>query len=234
MKKVAVILLTFKRINLLKNTLDQLYIQTYKNFDLYISHGDKESKDKFESIIKNFSENLSIKSSIDINDKYAFRRYDIARKIYHQYDIILFLDDDVTIPKTYIESCVNQYKEKSYLSSHTYSFTTDPANYDFRKKYNSKSNYIVYGGAGVSVIDPSIFKYNYFYESEIIKNNYKFDDIWLSYYVSKLGWSINYLDAGAILGGDDDVALFKNIWPEKNIFLQKLINAGWIIKRDIS
>ena len=211
--------------------MQSLLNQSYDDFDIYVSHGSENNKSLFKKHINKFK-NSRVNFSVDIDNKYAFRRYDLARKLVDKYDIFLFLDDDVQIYNDYVKDCLAQYSLKSYQSSHAFSFLSDPPNYRDRKKYTKKSNYIYYCGAGMSMIDGSIFRDNNFFDSPIIKNNYQFDDIWLSYFCSKSGWSLNYLDSKAILNGDDNVALFKQIMSKKNDFLQILIKEGWKIDID--
>jgi hypothetical protein len=225
--RVAVILLTWKRLHLIKKTLAELEDQTFKNFDLYISHGDVATEKTFKKELKRFMDVLNIKYCVENNDNFCFRRYEIARKNAKDYDIFFFLDDDVTIPKNYIEKSIKQFYKKSYQSGYAHSFITDPPNYKDRLRHHKKNKNVGYCGAGMSMIDSSIFENKNFFDNPIIKNNYKFDDIWLSYFSWSLGWKLDYLDSGAVLGGDDDVAMYQKIMDEKNIFLKELLKLGW-------
>lgn len=233
MTKVAVILLTYNRLSLLNNTINSLLGQTYKDFDIYISHGNNDNKDLFKRYMKRF-QNSRINFSIDIDNKYCFRRYEIAKKIVKDYEIFFFLDDDVDIDKEYIKNCLSQYTPKSYQSSYAYSFVSNPPEYLKRKRYYQKNNHISYCGPGISMIDGSIFKNDDFFENPLIKDNYEFDDIWISYFTSKNNWSLNYLKSNTKLNGEDDVALYKQVLDKKNTFLQTLIKEGWNINIDLT
>lgn len=226
-KKIGLVLLTWKRLFDLEKTLSDLVNQTYPNFKVYISHSNNENVREFEDIAKKFLDKLDLEIIIDSNDKYCFRRFDIARNNLDSHDIFFFLDDDVTIPYNYIENSIKQYKEKTYFSGHAYSFTSFPISYRNRKKYFFKTDVIGYCGAGMSMIDSSIFLYEDFFSNSLIKENYQLDDIWLSYFVNKIGWSLEFLDSGAKLGGEDGVAFYKTVLPQKHVFTQKLVSAGW-------
>jgi hypothetical protein len=232
LQKVKVIILTYKRLHLLPKLLQELTLQTFKNFSVHISHSDINTEKTFKKNIYRFSKKLDISFSIDSNELLCFRRYLYAKNFAQQgAEIVFFIDDDVSIPENYLEKSIEQYSPKSYLSCYAHSFLDLPPDYSRRKRELSKSNTIGYCGPGMSMIDPSIFLYDDFFNSKDIVGNYQFDDIWLSFFAHTKGWSLNYLDSEAILGGNDSVAMYKTHMQNKSEYVQNLYkNNKWDLK----
>jgi hypothetical protein len=85
------------------------------------------------------------------------------------------------------------------------------------------------------MIDAKIFLEEGLTDPETVpKGAYGIEDLWLSYYVDKvLGWNLKYMDTpGVVLGGNDSVALYKQVRDEscdKADFLKELVAMGWNI-----
>jgi len=236
--KVAVVLLTWQRLSGLQFSLKSLARQSYKDFDVVISNANLTSHamriiDKYSKIYN--MQGLTVHVRHDGNKKYAFRRFDVGKDLYDQgYDVILFLDDDVSIPANYFENCLKQYEPKTYQSGFTWTIYNRGRNYyKFRKRVFSNEFDIHYAGTGFSMIDASIFK-----DEALINNapegSLKIEDLWLSYYVyHKRGWSIRYMELeGVTLGGADSVALYRSVQRSemnKAEFLRTLVKMGWKI-----
>lgn len=233
--KVAVVLLTWQRISNLKLTLDMLNKQTKKDFDIYISNGNlsNASVSSTEKYAKYFSRlGLNISISHDGNDNFTFRRFTIGRKLVKDgYDIVMYLDDDVTIDNKYIAKCLDQYEPKSYKSGYAWQFYKRGQDYyKHRKRITDPAQEVHYCGTGFSMIDASFFLednlFNYPRGAE------KIEDLWLSYCVSQTkGWKLSYMDVGQVnLKGADRVALYKAIMSDdidKADFLRTLVALGW-------
>ena len=236
--KVAVVLLTWQRLSRLQFSLKSLSRQSHKDFDVIISNANMTSHamrviEKYAKIYR--MQGLSIAVRHDGNKEYAFRRFYVGKDLYDQgYDVVMFLDDDVSVPNTYIENCLKQYEPKTYQSGFTWLLYNRGKNYyKFRKRVYSNKNTIHYAGTGFSMIDASIFG-----DRDLIEKAppaaIKIEDLWLSYYVSlKRGWSIRYMEApGVSLGGSDSVALWRSVQRDdvdKADFLKQLIEMGWKI-----
>jgi glycosyltransferase involved in cell wall biosynthesis len=224
---VLVILLTWKRLDCLARTLESFLSQTYKEFHVHVSHGDPRTKNKFLDIVKKYKKRLSITYSIDQNSKYAFRRFEIARNFVkkQQGDIVLFLDDDVQISNTYIEKCLLQYEAKSYKSAWAFRFLSFPPDV-FNKERVFKANQDVnYCGTGVSVVDGTLFLNEKFFTEATPYFSYILDDIWLSFFVKKIGWSVKSLEVDFEMNGDPSVSLFKKFGHLYNHYWQKLFEG---------
>ncbi len=159
--KVAIVLLTWQRIVNLKLTLSGLNRQTYKDFDVFISNANLEKKKMVERYAQyaNQGGKLRVTVSHDGNDTLAFRRLDIGRRLAKQgYKVIMFIDDDVTIPTDYVKRFLDEYESKTYASNFAWSFQDNGLDY-YKKRTRRTDNKekIHYCGTGVSMIDASIF-----------------------------------------------------------------------------
>lgn len=234
--KVAVVLLTWQRINHLKLTLEMLKRQTYKDFDIYITNANLREGPK--AVIEKYSNyyrknGLRIDVSHDGNDIFAFRRFTVGKKLAQQgYEVVLFIDDDITFPPTYVARCLEQYEPKSYKSGFAWVLHHRGSSYykHRTRKWDNKQQ-IHYCGTGIGMIDASIFL-----DSALIETApdaaYKIEDLWLSYYAQHVKkWKLAYMETpGVTIGGSDNVALFKVIQKDpvnKTDFLHQLVKMGW-------
>lgn len=237
--KVVVVLLTWQRIHNLKNTLNLLSRQTYKNFDVHITNANLTSRavstiNKYVSVYKGRGINISV--SHDGNDIKAFRRFTVGKMLAEQgYDVVLFLDDDISFPSRYVQRCLEQYEPKSYKSGFAWSFQNKGSSYyKYRTRHWSNEQEIHYCGTGISMVDASIFLEKGLLEAP--EAAYKIEDLWLSYYVQHvMKWKLEYMETpGVIIGGSDDVALYKEIQKDpvnKDHFLRELVKMGWKIPK---
>jgi glycosyltransferase involved in cell wall biosynthesis len=234
--KVAVVLLTWQRMSKLQTTLRSFARQSYKNFTLVVSNANLTKPaiyniEKYTNIYRR--KGLDIEVRHDGNEMYAFRRFIVGKDLYDQgYDVVLFIDDDVSFPDTYVEKCLNQYEPQTYKSGFTWIFYNRGKNYyKFRKRVFTNDYGVHYAGTGFCMIDASIFK-----DKDLItkapEGSQKIEDLWLSYYVNqKSGWKVMYMETeNVILGGADSVALYKDVQRakvDKADFLRKLVRMGW-------
>ena len=235
-KKVAVVLLTWQRIPALINTLNKLSRQTYKDFDIYISNSNHKYKNKVEETAKSFDGKLNIWISHDGNDHFAFRRLFVGRYLAeHKYKTILFIDDDISFPETYVEKVLSQWEPKTYKSGFAWRLYGKNY-YRDRERVWSNKHKIKYCGTGISMVDARLFL-----EDDLVYNYptgaLKIEDLWMSYYVDhklkRKGWKLKYMETpNVVIGGADKVALFRSVKKDsydKTDLLLELINMGWRI-----
>jgi glycosyltransferase involved in cell wall biosynthesis len=236
--KVVVVLLTWQRISNLKNTMALLAKQTYKNFDVHITNANLSDRavssiDKYVSVYR--QKGMSISVSHDGNDLRAFRRFTVGKDLAEKgYDVVMFIDDDISFPSRYIQRCLEQYEPKSYKSGFAWSFHNKGSSYyKYRTRHWDNNQQIHYCGTGISMVDASIFL-----EKGLIQKApeaaYKIEDVWLSYYAQHvMKWKLEYMETpGVIIGGSDSVALYKEIQKDKtnkDHFLRELVKMGWKI-----
>lgn len=230
-------MLSWKRISGLKHLLRSLDGQTYKSFTIYLSNGNLEPKQvaAVEKFAKFFSGSLKIKISHDGNDLKSFRRLTVARRAAEEgADVVLFLDDDIDIPRDYVERCISQYEPKKYKSGFAFTFHQKGKDYyRLRTRRFDNSKKIHYCGTGVGMIDASIFFEEGLYKAP--DGALGIEDLWLSYYADQiLGWELMHMDIkGTVIQGDDAVALFKTYLAgngaeyTKADFLKELVSMGW-------
>ncbi len=236
--KIAVVLLTWKRLSRLQFSLKALAKQNHQDFDVIISNANLTGHGM--SIVEKYAEiyrlrGLNIFVRHDGNEQYAFRRFDVGRELYEKgYDVVFFLDDDVSISPNYIRKCLKQYEPKTYQSGFTWIFYNRGKNYyKFRKKVFSNDHKIHYAGTGISMIDASIFA-DKDLKDKAPPGSLMVEDLWLSFYVDqKEGWSMRYMECdGVVLGGSDSVALYKAVAKKsynKADLLRDLVKMGWKI-----
>ena len=216
--RITVVLLTWQRLGNLKQTLSALSNQTFDNFEVYISNANDQYKSVVDKTASRFKDNLKVRVSHDGNDQFAFRRFTVGKRLAEEgTDIILFIDDDVTFDSSYVETCLRYYEPKTYKSGFAWNFQDGGSDYyGKRRRVFDLTSVIHYCGTGISIIDASIFK-----EKGLIKKApplaLKIEDLWLSYYVQHVKqWKLGYVPmTNVILGGADEVALYKSVIKDK-------------------
>jgi glycosyltransferase involved in cell wall biosynthesis len=232
--KVTVVLLTWKRVSILRKTLLSLANQTYQDFDVRISNGNPEFSGAVDRFAESFSNKLRITVSHDGNRLYAFRRFTIGRELAKNgTDVVLFIDDDVVFDSGYVELCLNNYQPKTYQSGFAWSFQDNGSDYyKYRTKVKDTETKVHYCGTGVSMIDSSIFLDDRLYD--VPAEAYLVEDLWLSYFAQDvLDWKLKYIPMKNVsVGGSDPHALYKKIirdkkligTPDKADFLRLLVS----------
>jgi glycosyltransferase involved in cell wall biosynthesis len=240
--KVAVVLLTWKRLSAFQTTLKSFAKQTNKDFTLVISNANLTKQgiaviNKYSNIYDH--KGLEVIVRHDGNEDYAFRRFYVGRDLYNLgFDVVLFVDDDVKIPNNYVEQCLSSYEPKTYKSGFAWIFYNRGRNYyKFRKRVFNNDHGVHYAGTGFCMIDASIFKDKALIE-DAPEGSKKIEDLWLSFYVSqKRGWRVMYMETeNVVLGGADSFALYKEVQKEKTdkaSFLRTLVSMGWEIPAEL-
>ena len=234
--KVAVVLLTWQRISSLKNNLADLHQQTDQNFDVYISNANLNSEaiKKVEKHSDMFVDRgLNIFVSHEGNEIYTFRRFTIGKKLFEAgYDVVMYIDDDVRIPRNYIEEAIKSYEPKTYQSYYAWRFfNKGNSYYKSRKRVYSNDKPIHYCGTGMSMVDASVFAYDGLLDPP--DGAMKIEDLWLSYYVAHvLGWKLKYMNIKDVYmpKTSDAAALFREVKKDKinkDVFLRSLVRSGW-------
>ena len=233
--KTVIILLTWQRVGILPRTLNMLNKQSYKDFDIHVSNGDLDQSSSVNTITSNFNKKhgLDIKVTHDGNDYSCFRRFFIAKDYAERgYDLVMFLDDDITIPNDYVKRFIDAYEPQTYLSAYTWTFQNGGEDYYKKRTRVTSNDYdIKYAGAGVSMVDASVFLNKGLMNPA--PHAYEIDDLWMSYYCDHvLGWKLKHVDIpGLKIGGSDGVALYKNIKNRSGMnkakFLRELVEQGW-------
>jgi hypothetical protein len=230
--KIAIVMLTWQRLEKLPESLEMLSRQSNKDFSLYISNANLDQISRVEELVSPFKEKLNITLTHDGNQIYSFRRLFIGKDLALKgFEAVLFLDDDVTIPDNYVEQCLSYFEPNSYKSAYAWYFLENGQNY-YRKRIriNSLGPRVNYCGTAVSVVDAKIFLEKGLFLAPI--EAYQIEDLWMSYYADHvLKWKLAYMPIQEItVGGNDSVALSKTVKAKKNnkaVFLRTLVALGW-------
>jgi hypothetical protein len=177
---------------------------------------------------------MNVKVTHDGNKHSCFRRFFIAKDYAERgYEVVFFLDDDIIIPRFYVEKMMKQFKPGAYHSCYAWSFKDKPQNYwRDRTRVTDDSAKIRYGGAGVSMTDAKIFLDKRLFKV-ISPMAYQIDDLWMSYYCDHIAKIpiVRTQVQDLIIGGNDKSALYKVLKREdgdqKSLFLNELIKSGW-------
>lgn len=235
MERVAIGLMTWQRIPELRDTLEDLSKQTFKNFTLYISNGNLERAGDVEDIIAKFGQRIKIVLSHDGNEQKTFRRLYLGRRMAQDgAQVILFIDDDIEYYPRYVASALKEYEPKTYKSGFAWSFTDSGSDYYNKRIRRWDNHHIVhYCGTGVAMIDPAIFMDDGLLDAPA--GAIGIEDLWLSYYADQvLRWRLKYMNVKNYckINGADLVALYKtylNAEYTKADFLRELVGMGWNI-----
>lgn len=174
-KTVAVVMCTWKRIERLNTTLNNLESQSFKGFDFFIWNNNKSYQGKIEKIVDQHNINTSvIHSEENIG---GIGRFHYARKIYGNYDYIIFIDDDEDFDHSLIKSMLSYADFNQMASWFSHKIYKD---YYQRKRIKKHGEDVDYCGTGGLIVDANLF------DSDEVLNcpsQYKYiEDLWLSYY----------------------------------------------------
>jgi glycosyltransferase involved in cell wall biosynthesis len=211
MSRLAVFLTVYNRLENLERTLKELDEQYNKDFDLYIVNNTN----------RDISKNVSIPATvIDMyNQKKMYGRFFAVRDVLKEkpYEIIAFLDDDISIPKNYIDYCYRQFEPDTVKSFWAFRIFDD---YWKRKKLAGKE-LGQYAGAGGLLAPSGLFMVPELYKCP--KEYWIIDDLWMShciaaytdYKIKIFNVSIKFLD--------DKKATYLKIKPLKSEFTKEFI-----------
>jgi hypothetical protein len=217
-----VIVLSHARLQGTLFVAEMLSRQSYKDFDVVISHDVNETYAKLQS-------QLSYTNFVVRNDSdfpYLTRRFSLAKEASRQ--VIIYVDDDVTIPTNFVERCLEEHEPMTLKSWWAFCYEEGGGAYD-RTRVVDKNTNADYVGTGIMVADGSIFHNNFIYDCSFPINGN--EDMWLSYCATVLGYKKKYLNIDQIvLGGQDEFALYKQLMGSdytKTDLLNDLRALGW-------
>jgi glycosyltransferase involved in cell wall biosynthesis len=223
--RTAVILPTWNRPQTFAYQLKQFSRQTVRDFDLIVTNANREHDQRLQDTIASERWRIPVHFRADSNDRYGFRRFDIAREL--SYDRYIFIDDDVQFPRHLIATMLAQYEPLTYHSWFAFQIT---GGYHQRLRVQTHRQPIHYAGTGVAMIDRAIVDRPELFDFPPAA--LYIEDLWLTYVVDYIyKWPIKLLKIDGIqLGGNDDVAMFKQIQTmdyRKTHFLEDLRATGW-------
>ena len=191
------------RVSTFKTVASILNEQSTKAFDLFISNSGPYLDELTEVASKELT-NINYKFVSADNSDRVWRRHTLARDLAKAgYKKIMFLDDDILIPKNYIESALSQYEDYSYKSWWAWDLRGGDNYERDRVRVLDKDTSVNYCGGGVSIIDARVFLDDKYFDNLGPERLYM-DDIWLSMYTRHImGWKLRYLDIPGVSFGDE-------------------------------
>ena len=226
--RCAVIVLAWARLGGTFRNLTDLSTQTYSDFKLVVSCSNPELTQRIEQKAKS----LPFKDAVvreDSNDEYAFRRLRIARELAQEgYEIIFFLDDDVTVPNNYLEFMLSVFSPKTYSSAWAFLSLIPQVWQGLTQLRVGGGDHADYCGTGAAMIDASLFLHPDLLE---LPSEYKsMEDVWLCYVAStKAGFTLRgYTPQGVFVAPPKGPeSLFKRNRALYKDFYVYLRNKGW-------
>jgi len=237
---IYIFMCSWKRLYNLDHLLTNLNEQTCASKIVFnIWNNNVEKIDELNNILKNRND-LTYKINIKHNDKNTFAFGRFIHMTEFDIDYAIIIDDDQLFSNDYFEKLWNMRKKNTFIT--WYGAILNKRNYwdrtiiDIHNIVNNEKKYIVeyeYGGPGGSLIDTSIIKNNEFMNIPI--EYLVADDIWLSYVVKKMGWTIQRSFLPPILlisERDEKEAMYLTVGKNKHNLYSRLLDKGWIIKKE--
>ena len=176
-KDVAIIMCTWKRIELLNKTLDLLCNQRNKNFVFYIWNNNTEICNDVDLICNKYEDRLSIVIKHSDKNIGGFGRFIIAKDLIDTYDKVIFIDDDQVFSNLMIDRFLKEFEPNTIKSRWAFRFNN--SNYANRYQMLDSNEIVHYCGTGGMIAPTSVFKCDEIYK---IPNEFLFvEDLWLCY-----------------------------------------------------
>lgn len=177
MNDVAVIMCTWKRIELLSKTLDLLCEQRNKNFMFYIWNNNPEIRDAVNLTCDAYKGRLSIEVRHSDKNIGGFGRFLIAKDLIDVYKKVIFIDDDQVFSNQMIDRFLEEFEHNAVKSRWAFRFNN--SNYVSRYQMLDSNEDVHYCGTGGMIVPIEIFKCQELYK---IPDEYLFvEDLWLCY-----------------------------------------------------
>ncbi|MGK7959859.1 hormogonium polysaccharide biosynthesis glycosyltransferase HpsN [Crocosphaera sp.] len=112
---ISIIIPTYRREQILKDTLEEVLQQDYPNFEVVVVDQTETHDPTIETYLETLANTDKIKwFRVSWASLPAARNYGVRRS---QGDIILFIDDDVQLPANYLYAHLKVYQEKSEVGA---------------------------------------------------------------------------------------------------------------------
>jgi hypothetical protein len=240
---VAVIILTYKRVDFFNETCKMISGQTSKSFDLFILDASNQHNrilDALDKILKPSGITYRILDQSSDRDTSAWRRHVFAGRLAQKgYKKIIFIDDDIIIPNNFIELALEQYEDKSLKSWWAFKIN-DPQNYiETRTRVLDRNAPVNYCAPCAAILDSSIFLDKGYFNLPSPEFIWV-EDLWISFYAQQIiKWKLGYLDIDGIKFEEhfsEQFALWhavqglKTTTRNKDDFVKLLTNEfGWTV-----
>lgn len=199
---IGVFLCVYKRLENLRESLEQLNEQTFKDFRLHVLNNNPAVRSKLDKIVSDYKGNLDVVvKHYDFNQGPMIRFFEAKNS---DYDYVVFLDDDEFFSVSMMET-FNKEKAPKTLAARVGANFKD----NIHVRSSVLSGDAKYLGPGGMIADASIFRMEDFWK-EWKPEFYVADDLWLSYFAEKNGWKKVAIKIGIVLRSSGSVSMLKN------------------------
>lgn len=199
---IGVFLCVYKRLENLRESLEQLNEQTFKDFRLHVLNNNPAVRSKLDKIVSDYKGNLDVVvKHYDFNQGPMIRFFEAKNS---DYDYVVFLDDDEFFSVSMMET-FNKEKAHKTLAARVGANFKD----NIHVRSSVLSGDAKYLGPGGMIADASIFRMEDFWK-EWKPEFYVADDLWLSYFAEKNGWKKIAIKIGIVLRSSGSVSMLKN------------------------
>jgi hypothetical protein len=222
-QRVPVVMCTWKRVERLPRTLQQLALQDAP-VKLHIWNNNRHEAERVDAALaRGAIPARSVHSSRNIG---GFGRFYLARELARSHDVVLFVDDDQDFGPTMISDQLASYAAESIAGWWAFTFRPDRRSYRERDRVETPLAPADYVGTCGMVVDPAIFL-----DAGLFRcpRRYWFgvEDLWLSYYASHVRrWPLRRSRAELTFVSDDkDIDL--TLGATKLRCFRYLLRRGW-------
>ena len=230
MDKIGLIMCTWKRIECFERTLQLLDKQNNKNFIFHVLNNNPMIKNEINLISKKYKNSINIKITHSETNRGGFGRFELAKTLIDEHEIIVFIDDDQIFTEEMINVFSKKYDSNSVKSRWAFRIGD---RYNHRQRIFQDNIDVEYCGTGGMVLPSKVFLCDELYE--IPEKFFFIEDLWLTfvanYYLKMNVRSIDDSDGfiKQISDGKDQSTVDRI--PLKNDLLQYLRNERkWRVK----
>ena len=206
---IAVILLTWNRIENLGTTLDALHSQSCSGFDVFVWNNNYDAKDLVDAILRDSPCAAQVFHSEDNLECIA--RHRLAASLQQHYSAFIFIDDDQHFRADAIEVLASEYRSNALVGWWAWRLGSE---YWLRERAHPGS-YATYLGCGMTLIPSSFYNQSFF---DLPPEYLRLDDLWCSVYARLNGYELIASRVFVDMQGDDPAALYRSLYPLKEEF----------------
>jgi hypothetical protein len=227
-RRTPVVLCTWRRLDRLHKTLDQLAAQRDAAVELHIWNNNHDGRRKVDEIVARSEIPVFVThSSRNIG---GFGRFYLGRELAAHHPYLILIDDDLSFADTMVRDMLREAGPQQISSYWAFRFTS--ANDYGARVPASPGERVDYCGTGGMIADSSVFLGD---ELFTCPHRYWFvEDLWLSYYADhRLGWQLRK-SAVQFKMDDDARDQFLLLWPTKAALLRHLVQRGWQVTASLA
>lgn len=209
--RVAVILLTWKRIQNLSSTLLYLSHQDLACFDTYLWNNNPSASSEVDSVVSLASIDVHVIHSS--SNEGCIARHRLAFSLRQTYTHFVFIDDDQQFESDCLATLLSESNYNTLVGWWAWNLGSK---YWIRKrvKPGQSANYL---GCGMTIIPSSFYEPDFF---DVPCQYMSLDDLWCSVYAGIKGYQLRASKVKVTMNGDDDSALYLPLYDLKQEFAE--------------